>query len=120
MNLEYIHTGLSLAVLSVTVLLTFIGLKIKEAQAANREATLKAIATVREEQVRVKDELKSSQNEMRADMNEMRADMDEKHAENRQTIAVHIVSDEQQFRTIGSSLAEIKDVLKALAPRRRS
>jgi len=60
-----------------------------------------AVAGVRQEQGRVKEELVANQNEMRSDM-------DEKHAENKQAIAVHTASDEQQFKSIGDSLVRIE------------
>lgn len=68
----------------------WVGLKIQE-----------GVAGVRSEQAKIKEELVKNQNEARSDM-------EAKHAENKQAIAVHAASDEQQFRSIGESLKRIE------------
>lgn len=61
-------------------------------------------------------ELKS---ELVGSQNAMRADMDQKHAENKQTVAVHIGEDNAKFEALGITMGRIDNTLIRLEERTR-
>ena len=91
------HAGETVALL----LVGWVGQKINSAVSAAKDDLKEAVAGVKAEQSRAKEELKDGQNEMRRDI-------DDKHGKNERAIAVHSAADEQQFKSIGESLGRIE------------
>jgi hypothetical protein len=82
----------------------WLGLRIQTAVAEVRTE----IAEVRTEQAQVKADLIERQTQMRLDLDEKHAENKDVIARNEKTVAVHIAADEQQFKTIASSLERIE------------